>query len=99
MNNGLHVSTEAMNKDGKDTVTNSDSFDEELKSLAANVEGLRNIWHGLSSDNFNKSYEDQAKNLQQFRELLNDLGEAIQAGAGILNRTEEENASAGAHLF
>ena len=57
------------------------------------------IWNGLSANEFNKSYEEQAKNLQQFQQLLNELGEAIGRSANILNKTEEENASAGAHLF
>ena len=99
MNNGLHVSTEEMNRNGKDTVTSAESFQDELLSLRANVDGLRAIWHGIASDNFNKSYEEQANNLNQFQQLLNELGEAIQFGAGVLNRTEEDNANAGAHLF
>ena len=47
----------------------------------------------------NMSYEEQAQNLEAFRQLLNDLGESISTAANILNDTEEENASAGAHLF
>ena len=31
--------------------------------------------------------------------ILNDLGESISAAANILNRTEEDNANAGSHLF
>ena len=57
------------------------------------------IWRGLSANEFNKSYEVQAQNLNAFQQLLNDLGEAISRGANILNRTEEDNANAGAHLF
>ena len=99
MNNGLHVSTADMNKNGKDTVASSEEFASELSSLRANVDGLMSIWNGIAANEFNKTYEEQATNLQAFQQLLNELGEAIQHGANILNKTEEENASAGAHLF
>ena len=57
------------------------------------------LWRGLSANEFQKSFEAQAENLNRFRALLNELGEAISQGANILNRTEEENASAGARLY
>lgn len=96
---GLHADTSAMNMNGKDTVANAEYFSNELASLRNNIEGLMSIWRGIAATEFNNSYEEQAKNLQAFQQLLNDLGESISVGAGILNDTEEENASAGAHLF
>lgn len=99
MSGGLQVNTGAMNANGKDTVANSEYFQEELTSLRNNIDGLMTIWRGLSANEFNKSYQEQASNLDAFRQLLNDLGEGISKGANILNETEEENASAGAHLF
>lgn len=99
MATGLQVNTGAMNQNGRDTVSNADYFQNELASLRTNVENLMVIWKGIAANEFDKSYESQAKNLEQFQILLNDLGESISRGANILNRTEEENASAGAHLF
>lgn len=96
---GLHANTSAMNMNGKETVANAEYFSNELSSLRNNIEGLMTIWRGLSANEFNQSYEEQAQNLAAFRQLLNDLGEKISESANILNRTEEENASAGAHLF
>lgn len=96
---GLHADTGSMSTNGKDTVANAEYFANELDSLRSNVEGLLSIWRGLSANEFSKSYEEQARNLDNFRVLLNDLGEAITQSANILNRTEEENASAGARLF
>lgn len=96
---GLQARTGAMNQNGRDTVANSEYFQNELSSLRNNVDSLMQIWKGVSANEFNKSYEGQAKNLEDFRILLNDLGESISKGANILNRTEEDNASAGAHLF
>lgn len=96
---GLQANTAGMNNNGRDTVANAEFFQQELASLRNNVDNLMNIWRGLSANEFNKSYQEQAKNLDNFRVLLNDLGEAISKGASILNRTEEENASAGARLF
>ena len=96
---GLHVDAGAMNANGKDTVTNSEYFANELHSLRSNIEGLMTLWRGISANEFNNSYQEQAQNLEAFRQLLNDLGESISQGAGILNKTEEDNASAGGHLF
>ena len=96
---GLQVNTGAMDVNGKDTVANAQYFQTELASLQRNIEGLMTLWKGLSANEFNNSYQEQAKNLDAFRVLLNELGESISKGANILNRTEEENASAGAHLF
>ena len=96
---GLSVNTGAMDANGKQTVANAEEFANELANLRNNIDGLMTIWRGLSANEFNKSYEVQAQNLNAFQQLLNDLGEAISRGANILNRTEEDNASAGAHLF
>lgn len=96
---GLHADTGAMSANGKETVANAELFSNELHSLRNNVESLMGIWRGLSANEFNKSYQEQAQNLNSFQQLLYELGERITEGANILNRTEEENASAGARLF
>lgn len=96
---GLQANTGAMNTNGKDTVANAELFANEISSLRTNVDGLMTLWRGLSANEFQKSFEAQAENLNRFGALLNELGEAISQGANILNRTEEDNASAGAHLY
>ena len=96
---GLSVNIGAMDANGKQTVANAEEFANELANLRNNIDGLMTIWRGLSANEFNKSYEVQAQNLNAFQQLLNELGEAISKGANILNRTEEDNANAGAHLF
>ncbi len=96
---GLYANTSAMNNNGRDTVAQAEHFATELTSLRSNVERLMTIWKGLSANEFNGSYEEQSRNLNNFQQLLNDLGEGISKSAEILNRTEEENASAGSHLF
>ena len=65
---GLHADTAAMNTNGKETVANAEYFSNELSSLRNNVEGLMTIWRGLSANEFSKSYEEQAHNLQLFQQ-------------------------------
>ena len=96
---GLHADTAAMNTNGKETVANAEYFSNELSSLRNNVEGLMTIWRRLSANEFSKSYEEQAHNLQLFQQLINELGEGISRSANILNKTEEDNAAAGSSLF
>lgn len=96
---GLSVNTAGMDKNGKDTVNYADEFSTELKDLNSKVVGLNSIWRGSSANEFNKSFEAQAQNFQEFQQLLNELGGVISKNASDFNRTEEENANAGAHLF
>lgn len=96
---GLHADTAAMDVNGRDTVANAEFFQNELSGLRSNVDSLMTIWRGISATEFNNSYLEQAANLDKFGLLLVDLGEAISKSASILNKTEEENASAGSHLF
>lgn len=96
---GLQANTGGMHSNGQSTIANAEYLQNELASLRNNIDNLMNIWRGLSASEFNNSYLEQAQNFDAFRQLLNDLGEGISGGANILNRTEEENASAGAHLF
>ena len=96
---GLHADTGSINTRGRETVANSELFENEIGSLNNNVAELMTIWRGLSANEFKDSFLEQHENLEKFRELLNELGENISSAANILNRTEEDNASAGAHLF
>lgn len=96
---GLYADTAAIDANGRETVANSEYLANEIASLRNNVEGLGTIWIGLSSNEFTKSFEMQEQNLNEFRQLLNDLGEAISKSAKILNDAEEENAARGKNLF
>ena len=96
---GLHADTAAIDLNGRETVANAEYLNNEIVSLRNNVEGLETIWNGISANEFGHSFEEQEKNLQAFRQLLNDLGEAISKSANILNQTEEENAERGKNLF
>ena len=96
---GLHVDSGGMNNNGRTTVANAGYLQNELASLSHNMDGLMSIWKGLSANEFNQSYQQQAKTFNDFRQLLDELGEKISTASQILNRTEEENASAGSRLF
>lgn len=95
---GLQANTGAMNNNGNETVTNAEYFANEISNLKTNIDGLMTLWRGLSANEFHKSFEEQAENLNRFGVLLGELGEAIIKGADILNRAEEDNAAAGARL-
>ena len=75
---------------------NTSAMNNNGKDTVAQAEYFANE---LSSLRSNGSYEEQSRNLNNFQQLLNDLGEGISRSADILNRAEEENASAGSHLF
>ena len=96
---GLQANTGGMNQNGQATITNADYLQTELTSLARNVEGLMGIWRGMAASQFGQSFQEASRYFGAFQQLLNELGEGITKAAGILHNTEEDNASAGAHLF
>lgn len=96
---GLHVDASNMNTQGINTVNNSESLGDEIGALKTNVENLMTIWRGPAASEFNGVVDEQIANLQEFRDLLNTLGEKISEGARHFNDVEEENASMASHLF
>lgn len=96
---GIQANTAAMNQNGQQTIANAEFFQNELTSLRNNVDSLMSIWKGVSATEFNQSFQEQAKNLDSFRQLLLELGESISRGANILSKAEEDNLDAGSHLF
>lgn len=96
---GLHVDASSMNTQGVNTVNNSESLGDEIGALRTNVENLMTIWKGPAASEFNGVVDGQIANLQEFRNLLNTLGEKISEGARYFSDVEEENASRASHLF
>lgn len=96
---GLHVDSSNMNTQGINTVNNSEALDDEIGALRTNVDNLMTIWKGPAASEFNEVVNEQIGFLQEFKELLNTLGEKISEGARQFNDVEEENASMASHLF
>ena len=96
---GIQANTAAMNQNGQQTIANAESFQNELASLRNNVDSLMSIWKGVSATDFNQSFQEQANNLDEFGRLILELGESISRGASILSKAEEDNLSAGSHMF
>lgn len=96
---GIQANTAAMNQNGQQIIANAENYQNELASLRANVDSLMNMWKGVSATEFNQSFQEQANNLDEFGRLILELGESISRGANILSKAEEDNVSAGSHLF
>lgn len=96
---GLHVDASNMNTQGVNTVNNSQVLGDEISALKTNVDNLMTIWRGPAASEFNNVVEEQIDYLQQFRDLLNELGDKISEGARHFNDVEEDNASMASHLF
>lgn len=99
MANGLFVSPEDMNEQGRQTVEQAVQLSNEIKNLQNTKMSLLDIWKGTAANSFGESVDRQISNLNAFRDLINELGEAISSGAQNLSETEEENAQAGKGLF
>ena len=97
--NGLHVDSGNMNSQGLNTVSNAESFANEISNLSSNVDSLMSIWRGMAATTFKEAVDEQIINLNSFRELLTLLGEKISEGARHFDETEEENASMASNLF
>lgn len=96
---GLHVDAGSMNSQGLNTISNAESFANEISNLSSNVDSLMSIWRGMAASTFKEAVDEQIINLNSFRELLTLLGEKITEGARHFDETEEENASMASNLF
>ncbi len=92
MAGGLHNASEDMDRDGKKTVECADRLSSELVSLRGNVDTLMANWKtGSARDEFNRLYDEQAHNLEEFQKFINDLGERISQSARIFAQREQDN--------
>ena len=96
---GLHVDAGSMNSQGLNTISNAESFANEISNLGSNVDSLMSIWRGMAATTFKEAVDEQIINLNSFRELLSLLGEKITECARHFDETEEENASMASNLF
>ena len=90
---GLHLDASGMNTQGTSTVASAETFSSEINNLSSNVDSLMSIWRGLAATTFKSEVDQQIANLNEFKEILNLLGEKIMQGARLFDQTEEENAS------
>ena len=72
--NGLHVDSGNMNSQGLNTISNAESFANEINSLDSNVNALMGIWRGIAATTFKETVDAQIVNLNSFREVLSLLG-------------------------
>ena len=96
---GLHVDSGNMNAEGLNTVSNAESFANEISNLDSNVNSLMSIWRGEAATKFKGVVDEQVVNLNSFKEVLSLLGEKIIAGARRFDENEEETANAASNLF
>ena len=96
---GLHVDPAQMESHGKQTMNNAVELDNQIKSLTSNKDSLMGIWRGDAATSFDEAVQSQVKNLDAFKELINELGQRIMNGAGTFHTTEEDNASAAKNLY
>lgn len=97
--NGIHVDSELMREKGIGTVKSAEDLEAQVNSLKANMDELMTIWKGPAAEGFQTAVNEQVSNLNQFKELLNTLGEKIIDGANRFNETEEANANQASKLF
>ena len=99
MANGLFVSPADMDEQGRQTREQAVQLSDEISKLVGTKESLLDMWKGTAATSFGSSVDSQVNNLNAFRDLIHDLGEAISSGAQGLSDTEEANAQAGKGLF
>ena len=96
--NGLFASPAEINADGVSLVNFADNLAAELASFDSHVAALMEIWHGDSSKAFNGVYADEKTQLENFKNMLHEKGDALQKAATVLSDTEAENTSAASKL-
>ena len=93
MGNGLKVDPAAMNSLGKETVEQSVNLKNQIDSLTSNENNLMGIWRGDAANTFDETVTAQMKNLEAFKNLIEELGQKINTGANTFDENEQENVS------
>ena len=93
MSNGLKVDPLSMMNFGKETIVKSTDLKSQIDSLKSNENNLLAIWRGDASKTFDESVTAQLSNLEAFKNLIEELGGKINAGANSFNENEQQNVS------
>ena len=97
--NGIHVDPAAMELRGKNTLNLAEELKSQIDSLNTNKENLLGIWSGDAATSFSEAVQAQVKNLDNFKLLIEEMGNKIISGAGIFHENEQENADETKKLF
>lgn len=60
-----------------------------LNYLRSEVNRLESSWDGAAQDQFFMTYEEMSKNLEQFPEVVDGLGQALSSVAQTLEETDQ----------
>ncbi len=99
MNNGLHADTSSIYREGKNTINNSENFNNLISNLNNNVNELMNIWNGPSANIFKNETEKQINELKEFSSILNMMGQNIVKGSQMLDDAENQNIADAKRIF
>ena len=96
---GIHVDPAQMEVLGRKTMSSAVDLDGQIKSLTGNKDSLMGIWRGDAAKSFDEAVQLQLKNLDAFKELINELGTKISKGASTFHTNEEDNSNAAKNLY
>ena len=96
---GLYVDSSNMEASGSRTLEDAETFANQINELSSNVDSLMTIWRSASATKFKEATEEQAANLNSFREVLTIFGDKIRENAKRFDQIEEENTSNASNLF
>ncbi len=97
--NGIHVDPAAMELRGKNTLNLAEELKNQIDSLNNNKENLMGIWNGDAATSFDTVVQTQVKNLDNFKLLIEEMGNKIITGATTFHENEQENADEAKKLF
>lgn len=99
MANGLYADPSVIDQKGRSTMNLAVDLKSEIDSLTANKDNLMSIWKGQAANAFESATANQLTNLENFKDLLNEMGEKIVQGANTFSTNEEENTNMAANLY
>ncbi len=99
MTNGIHVDPAEMETHGKSTLNLAEELKSQIDDLTKNESELQTIWKGDAANTFDEAVESQLKNLNEFKLLIEEMGNKIVGGASTFNTNEENNVTEAKKMF
>lgn len=89
----ITITPEELRTASSNFATKAGELREILTYLRQQVNSLESTWDGAAQDQFFLTFEEMAKTMDQFPEVVDGIGQQLTAVANTLEQTDEELAS------
>ena len=97
-NTGIHWDPEAIRSLAKKIEALTGDFSTKVTTLKNAKADLAGNWSGEAAQTYEENFDEQAKSLDQFGDIFNEMSENLAKGADNFEATEDENRTESAKI-